>query len=144
MSDSDRNKLEEGWAAIKAMDLAAAERSFSAAAEAAPDDPDAWNGLGAVHFERAELDDSLRCYQKARTLAEKSFGGALPERLSWTDAHKPVLRAVQGIGLNHFRAGRLDEARAAFEELLRLNPEDNQGAHFMLDDIKRKKRLWKE
>lgn len=144
MSDTSRKNLDDAWAAIKAMDLATAERLFSAAAEAAPEDPDAWNGLGAVHFERAELEDSLRCYQKARELALKAHGANFPAKMAWTDENKPALRAMLGIGLNLFRAGKLDEARETFEDILKRNPEDNQGVHFLLDDIKKKRRLWKE
>lgn len=137
-------KIEEGWDAVLRRDLPAAERLFAAAAEDSPETADAWNGLGAVHFERAELEESLKCYERAMKAAAKSYGGALPARLTWTPDDKPALRALHGIGLNKFRSGDFDGAAEAFEDLLRRNPDDNQGAHFLLEDIKKKKNLWKK
>ncbi|HTK05468.1 MAG TPA: tetratricopeptide repeat protein [Candidatus Eisenbacteria bacterium] len=137
-------KIEEGWDAVLRRDLPAAERLFAAAAEDSPESADAWNGLGAVHFERAELEESLKCYERAMEAAAKSYGGKLPARLTWTPDDKPALRALHGIGLNKFRSGDLAGAEEAFEDLLRRNPDDNQGAHFLLDDIKKKKNLWKK
>lgn len=137
-------KIEEGWDAVLRRDLAAAERLFAAAAEGSPDAADAWNGLGAVHFERGELEESLRCYERAKKAAAASFGGTLPARLTWTPDDKPALRALHGIGLNKFRAGDLEGAAEAFEDLLRRNPDDNQGAKFLLEDVKKKHKLWKK
>ncbi|HTM68335.1 MAG TPA: tetratricopeptide repeat protein [Candidatus Binatia bacterium] len=137
-------KIQEGWDAVMRRDLAAAERLFASAAEEAPETADAWNGLGAVHFERGELEESLKCYERARDAAARTYGGKMPAKLTWTPDDKPALRALHGIGLNKFRAGDFEGAEAAFEDLLRRNPDDNQGAHFLLDDIKKKKNLWKE
>lgn len=137
-------KIEEAWDAVLRRDLAAAERLFASAAEASTEAADAWNGLGAVHFERGELEESLKCYERALAIAKKQYGGKLPERLTWTPDDKPALRALHGVGLNKFRAGDLEGAQEAFEDLLGRNPDDNQGAHFLLDDIKKKKKLWKK
>ncbi len=136
-------KLDEGWEAMKRLDLAGAERLFASAAEDDPREPDAWNGLGAVHFERAELEDSLAAYAKARDLARERYGGEFPKVMLWIPEHKPGLRAMHGVGINLYRMGRLDEAKAALEELIARNPEDNQGAHFLLEDVGKKRRLWK-
>lgn len=138
-------KLEAGWEALLRRDLAEAERHFAAAAEASPEAVDAWNGLGAVHFERAELEESRKCYVRARDAAKKRYGGSFPARLSWTETDdKAALRALHGIGLNRLRAGEFDDAIDAFEDLLKRNPDDNQGAHFLLADAKKRKKLWKK
>ncbi len=144
MNHDKTGKIDRGWEAILRRDVAEAERLFAAAAEADPGAADAWNGLGAVHFERNELDDSLRCYQRAKAAAAKSYGGELPARLTWTPDDKPALRALHGIGLNEYRLGHLAEAAEAFEDLLERNPDDNQGARFLLADLKKKKHLWKK
>ncbi|HSD12158.1 MAG TPA: cytoplasmic protein, partial [Patescibacteria group bacterium] len=65
-------------------------------------------------------------------------------RLAWTPEDKPALRALHGIGLNEYRLGHLAEAAAAFEDLLERNPDDNQGARFLLADLKKKRHLWKK
>jgi tetratricopeptide (TPR) repeat protein len=85
----------------------------------------------------------LECYKKALAAARKSLGGKLPAKLAWDEHGKPALRAIHGLGLNHFRKGEFKQAAGFFEELLRLNPADNQGAHFLLEDAKKKKHLWK-
>jgi cytochrome c-type biogenesis protein CcmH/NrfG len=35
-----------------------------------------------------------------------------------------------------WRAGRFDEALAVFERMLWLNPTDNQGVRFVLDEVR--------
>lgn len=137
-------RLGHAWEEIKARNLDEAERIFEEATIADPSDADAWNGLGAVRFERGDLEASLECYEKAESAARASYGGTFPLRLSWTDEHKPALRAVHGIGLNLFRMGRSAEARERFEWLVKRNPDDNQGAHLLLKDIARKADLWKK
>ena len=138
-----KENVEKGWAAILARDLDEAARMFGEATKDDPDGADGWNGLGAVHFERGELKESLACYQKAKAAAIKAYGGLLPDVLAW-DEDRPALRALHGIGLNRYRMGDLDEAKDAFEDLLARNPDDNQGAAFLLADVKKKKDLWKK
>lgn len=136
--------INEGWEAIKARDLAAADAAFAEAAEREPSAVDAWNGVGAVHFEKGELEESLRAYRKARNAALALYGGEFPDKLPWTEEHKPALRAIHGMGLNYYRLGKAEEAAEMFEALLSLNPKDNQGAKFLLADIKKGKHLWKD
>lgn len=136
--------IHEGWEAILRRDVSEAERLFSEATSANPEVADGWSGMGAVHFEKAELDASLQCYTRALKEAKKEAGGKLPARVAWDDHGKPILRALHGIGLNRYRMGHFDEAIDSFEQLLALNPDDNQGAHFLLQDAKKKKSLWKK
>lgn len=136
--------INEGWEAVTARALDAAAHAFAEAAELDPSAVDAWNGVGAVHFERGELEESLRAYRTARTAALARYGGEFPDRLPWVDEHKPALRAIHGMGLNYFRLGKKEEAAEMFEALLSLNPDDNQGAKFLLADIKKGKGLWKK
>ncbi len=136
--------IHEGWEAILRRDIDEAEHLFAEATEADPEAADGWNGVGAVHFEKGELERSLESYERALKAAKKALGGKLPARLAWDDHGKPALRALHGVGLNRYRMGHLDEAVESFEQLLALNPEDNQGAHFLLQDAKKKKSLWKK
>jgi len=144
MSNAADKKLQEGWEAILRRDIDSAEELFAVVTREQPEDADGWNGMGAVRFEKADLDASLVCYEKALQLAKKELGGKLPKRLAWDDHGKPALRAIHGIGLNQFRRQRYAEAIEAFETLLELNPEDNQGASFLLEDARKKKSLWKK
>ena len=45
------------------------------------------------------------------------------------------MRALHGGGLSLWRLGRTAEARRVFSRLLQLNPNDNQGARFLLADL---------
>ena len=61
------------------------------------------------------------------------FNGVLP--WGWID-NRPFLRCLHGYGLCLWRLGRLPEATRVFDALLWLNPSDNQGARFLIDDVR--------
>lgn len=68
------------------------------------------------------------------------FEGVLP----WGRVdNRPFLRCMHGYGLCVWRLGRFDEAGRVFEELLWLNPSDNQGVRFLLEDLRAGK-AWEE
>lgn len=136
--------IEQGWNAILESDIDSAERHFLSAVKEDANNADAWNGLGAVQFERGNLEESLSSYATALEKARASFGGEVPRSLVWIEEHKPVMRALHGIGRNLFRLERFAEAQKIFEDLLSRNPDDNQGVTFLLNDIKKKKSLWKK
>lgn len=135
--------IDEAWEKLNGGQRDAAEQLFTLASEQTPEDPDVWNGLGAVYFEQGDLQTSLSYYEKARDLALAASGGAWPERLSWTEGHKPALRALHGVGINLFRMGRTEAAERVLRTLLDLNPADNQGVRFLLDDIEHGSDPWK-
>lgn len=140
----NEERLVHAWEEIRAHNLDEAERIFEEETVADPSNLDAWNGLGAVRFERGDLASSLGCYERALAVARAAHGGRLPDRLPWTEENKPVLRSIHGVAINLFRDGKLAEARKEFELLLKLNPDDNQGAATMLRDISKKTKLWSE
>jgi Flp pilus assembly protein TadD len=131
-----------GRESIKAGEPEKAEAAFRNAIDLSPQEPDAWNGLGALAFERGDLDESLASFEHAKSLA---VTGAMPASASWSDPEdKPLLRAIHGIGLNLFRSGDLAGAKEQFALLLRLNPSDEQGAAMQLDSIAKKEKPWKQ
>ena len=76
-----------------------------------------------------------RCTQ-AVAAAERLLG---PDPFTEYEGHfwdaaitRPYMRARFALGYALWRQGRRAEARAHFEELLRLNPGDNQGARYVL------------
>lgn len=80
---------------------------------------------------------ALRHYEAGVAIGERSlpagFNGVLP--WGWID-NRPFLRCLHGYGLCLWRLGRLAEASRAFEAMLWLNPSDNQGARFLVDDVR--------
>jgi len=68
------------------------------------------------------------------------FNGLLP----WGHIdNRPFLRCLHGYGLSLWRLSRLDEAERVFERMLGLNPTDNQGARFLIDEV-RAKTAWED
>ena len=45
---------------------------------------------------------------------------------------------MHGYGLCIWRLGRFDEAERVFDRMFWLNPSDNQGVRFLIDDVKDK------
>jgi tetratricopeptide (TPR) repeat protein len=50
---------------------------------------------------------------------------------------------MHGYGLCLWRLGRFDEAWQIFDRMLWLNPSDNQGIRFLIDDVYAK-RAWED
>ena len=128
--------LADADAAVLRGDIDAATRLYGHVAEQEPANADAWNGVGAMHFEKGELERSLAAYKKAEALARPLTKETFP-------SNKPLLRALKGIALNLFRTGRYSEAEGVLKELSGLDPDDHMGWSFLLEDIKKGKRLWK-
>jgi hypothetical protein len=99
---------------------------------------DAHAHLGNFHFGPESLvKTALKHYEVGVRIGELSLGqdfsGLLP--WAWVD-NRPFMRCLHGYGLCLWRLGRLSEARAVFDRMLWLNPTDNQGARFLLADMK--------
>ena len=56
--------------------------------------------------------------------------------------NRPFLRCMYNYGLCLWRLGRFNEAGRIFHRLLWLNPSDNQGVRFIIDEVKAKT-AWK-
>jgi len=104
---------------------------------------DAHAHLGNLEFERRPERARLH-YEIGLRIAELSlpepFEGILPWAMIY---NRPYLRCLQGLGLCQWRAGKAEEAMAAFERILMLDPNDNQGARFCWQDV-RSGRTWEE
>lgn len=104
---------------------------------------DAHAHLGNLAFD-ADPAAALGHYETGVRIGELTappeFRGLLPWGLL---DNRPFLRCLHGYGLCLWRLGRVTEARAVFSRMLWLNPNDNQGARFLLDDLAQGKR-WEE
>ena len=63
------------------------------------------------------------------------FDGVLP--WGWID-NRPFLRCMHGYGLSRWRLGRFEESGRVFNRMLWLNPSDNQGVRFLIDQDRAK------
>lgn len=120
----------QGWNAKTARGR---RKAAEKALEISPDAPDAYLLLAhdAPTWEEAEA----LCAQ-AMAVGERLLGPDYREEFEegfWDVViTRPYMRARFALGYCLWRQERLEEAASHFQELLRLNPEDNQGARYLL------------
>jgi tetratricopeptide (TPR) repeat protein len=99
---------------------------------------DAHSHLGNFVFDH-HPQDAIRHYEIGLRIGELSLGDGFAGVLPWgLIDNRPFLRCMHGYGLSLWRLGRFDEAKHIFEKMLWLNPSDNQGGRFLIDDVKGK------
>ena len=93
------------------------------------------NELGLIYF-FSDLNKSREYYKKAIALGNRSFEGKWPNKLEWGIwENRPILQAIQGLALIHWREYEIEEAKKLFILLLKLNQNDNQGIRYCLSAI---------
>jgi tetratricopeptide (TPR) repeat protein len=117
---------------------AAAEAYYREAVRVDPGHADAWVHLGILRFEEDKVGEALDCYERgeqaalARTIGDPGQYDAP----FWLDLDsRPYMRALHGKGLCLWRLGKMRDARQVFADMLRLNPNDNQGVRFLIPDL---------
>ena len=104
---------------------------------------DAHAHLGNLVFERLP-ERAIVHYEIGVRIGELSLPVGFDGLLVWGRLYnRPFLRCLHGYGLCLWRLGRLPEAQQVFERILALNPNDNQGVRFCLEDL-RNGRSWEE
>ncbi|MBU4318046.1 MAG: hypothetical protein KKF30_12345 [Proteobacteria bacterium] len=99
---------------------------------------DAHSHLGNIVFDHSP-QDAIRHYEVGLRIGELSLGNGFTGVLPWGFIdNRPFLRCMQGYGLCLWRLGRFDEAERVFDRMLWLNPSDNQGVRFLIDEVKAK------
>jgi hypothetical protein len=99
---------------------------------------DAHAHLGNLTFDE-EPHDAIRHYEAGFRIGELSLSNDFNGVLSWGWIdNRPFLRCMQGFALCLWRLRRFDEARDLLERMLWLNPSDNQGVRFLVDDVRAK------
>jgi hypothetical protein len=99
---------------------------------------DAHSHLGNFVFDHWP-QKAIRHYQIGLCIGELSLSEDFTGVLLWgLIDNRPFLRCMHGYGLCLWRLGRFDEAEHIFEKMLWLNPSDNQGVRFLIDEVKAK------
>ncbi len=97
---------------------------------------DAHCHLGNLVFNSGP-QDAIRHYEVGLRIGELSLGADFDDVLEWGFVdNRPFLRCMHGYGLCLWRLGRFDEAGSIFDRMLWLNPSDNQGARFLVDEVR--------
>ena len=104
---------------------------------------DAHSHLGNLVYD-LRPKDAIRHYEVGLRIGEMSLGDDCDGVLLWGHIdNRPFLRCMHGYGLCLWRLRRFDEAERVFDRMLWLNPSDNQGVRFLIEDV-RAKRAWEE
>ncbi|MGD8836746.1 MAG: hypothetical protein PVJ84_04885 [Desulfobacteraceae bacterium] len=99
---------------------------------------DAHSHLGHLVFDY-HPQDAISHYEVGLRIGELSLGNDFAGVLMWHFIdNRPFLRCMHGYGLCLWRLGCFDEAERVFDRMLWLNPSDNQGVRFLIDDVKAK------
>ncbi len=97
---------------------------------------DAHSLLGNLVFDRRPKD-AIRHYEVGVRIGDLSLGPDFDGVLQWGYIdNRPFLRCMHGYGLCVWRLGRFDEAERVFDRMLWLNPSDNQGVRFLIEDVR--------
>lgn len=98
---------------------------------------DAHAGLGSIVFDRSPKNAMLH-YEIGVRIGELSLPVGFDGLLLWGHLYnRPFLRCLHGYGLCRWRLGDFGGAKTVFERILSFNPNDNQGARFCWDDVRR-------
>jgi hypothetical protein len=99
---------------------------------------DAHSHLGNRAFDHRP-QDAIRHYEVGLRIGELSLGNDFADVLQWGYIdNRPFLRCMHGYGLCLWRLGRFDEALSIFDRMLWMNPSDNQGVRFLINEVKAK------
>jgi len=113
-----------GQANAQKKDYAKAEESFKKAIELKPDYAEAYNGLATIYNAQKKFDEATAASQKAAEIgAAAGPGGA--------GAGGGNVNALYNQGVIAWNAGRAEEAKAKFEEALKVDP-NHPASHFQL------------
>jgi tetratricopeptide (TPR) repeat protein len=99
-------------------------------------DPDCADAYVILAEQAGTLEDEIEHGLRGLEAAERTLGSAcFAENVGhfWGITEtRPYMRARFGLAESLTAAGRIDEAITHYEELLRLNPNDNQGVRYVL------------
>ena len=105
-----------------------AEAAYKKAIELKPDMPEAYNGLANLYNAEKKFDQAAEASKKAMELSQAAggAGGAAGAAASGANAS-----AVYNQGVILWNAGKIPEAKAQFEQAVKLDP-NNPDAHYWL------------
>ena len=109
-----------------------AQKVFMATVAEIPDHLDGLHHWALVREKSGDLPKAKELWEKAVSMGKKAFPKTFTigkDTLIWGFIdNRPFLRCLHGLGLAVFKTGDVNRANKIFMELLKLDPNDNQGA----------------
>jgi len=127
--------LDQGLDLLEVGDEDEAGRYFFKSTETDPTYADGYNHLGNIAWRKGDWAQADGLYRKALELAGPEVSN-IPKGSFWGILEsRPYMRAFHGLGLTAWKQGRLNEAIGIFRQMLKLNPNDNQGARYLIGPV---------
>lgn len=127
--------FDAGCEMLEAGDDMAAEAAFRSVQWRMPDHLDAIHHLALVLSERGEVDYAGDLWRLSVAIGHAAFPPEFEwgvDRLAWAILdNRPFLRCLHGHALDLYERKQVEQALELFQEMLSLNPNDNQGARVM-------------
>jgi tetratricopeptide (TPR) repeat protein len=96
---------------------------------------DGYNHLANIAWRKRDWTQAEGLYRKALEFAEPEVKD-IPKGGFWGILEsRPYMRALHGLGLTTWKQGRLESAIDIFKQMLKLNPNDNHGARYLMGPI---------
>ena len=117
--------------------LKAAEQIFNEAVAIDPELADAYKGLACIRYERSQYPEAEAMCRVALEKARAELRTDEPAAFTWWGdlSTRPYMRARHTLGLAFWRQGKYREAIAEFQEMLKRNPNDNQGVRYLIGPL---------
>jgi len=113
-----------------------AKKIIIQALELDPDNADAYNYLASIE---KDIDKAIKLYEKAIKAGEKTLGKKFfkeEKGYFWGMLEtRPYMRAKSGLADCLYAKNEIDKAIEIYEEMLELNPNDNQGIRYLLSTL---------
>jgi len=113
-----------------------AKKLIKQALELDPNNADAYNYLASIE---KDIDKAIKQYEKAIKAGEKALGKKFfkEEKGSFWGMieTRPFMRAKAGLADCLYTKKEVDKAIEIYEEMLELNPNDNQGIRYLLSTL---------
>ncbi len=101
-----------------------------------PDNAEAYNYLASVE---KDIDKAIKLYEKAIKAGEKTLGKKFfkeEKGYFWGMIEtRPYMRAKSGLADCLYAKNEIDKAIEIYQEMLELNPNDNQGVRYLLSTL---------
>jgi tetratricopeptide (TPR) repeat protein len=133
--DQLMDEFNKGCESFEEGNLVETERIFKSVLTQMPDHLDAIHHLAMVQSEQGLVKQARDLWEQSVRIGRKAFP---PEfelghdhlEWGWLD-NRPFLRCLHGLALAKYKDGKVHDALQLFQELLSLNPNDNQGVRAM-------------